>query len=92
MKVDSKRMKYGGRKKGTPNKITKEVKERLQNVLNECLHSIKPQNMTQQEKLKAVQICLQYLVPKPIHEGALESTISKVEIEIFDPNKNENHG
>lgn len=84
------RKKYGGRQKGTPNKLTTEVKEKLHQVLEECITTINPSEMTKQEKLKAIQICLQYLVPKPKEEFNAESEFpQKIEIEIIDGNKKE---
>jgi hypothetical protein len=85
----SNRVKHGGRQKGTPNRVTKEVKDRLQKVLDECIISINPKDMTHNEKLKAIQICLQYLVPKPKEESNDDQMPNEIRIEIIDGDKKE---
>jgi hypothetical protein len=53
-------MKRGGRKAGTPNKVTAEIREVLQNVLLESLES-DVRSLTPAERLKL----LRYIVPTP---------------------------
>jgi CRISPR/Cas system-associated endoribonuclease Cas2 len=55
------------RPKGSPNKITAEIKERLATILNEAMDSIDIDSMTQNEKLKLIQIGLTYVVPRLKH-------------------------
>ena len=38
--------KYGGRKKGTPNKLTAEVKEKIKHLLDGAIDSIDPYDCT----------------------------------------------
>ena len=38
--------KFGGRKKGTPNKLTAEVKEKIKNLLDGAIDSIDPYDCT----------------------------------------------
>ena len=40
--------------------------------------------MTKQEKLKAIQLCLQYLMPKPTPEREDKNIIQHFEVEIID--------
>ncbi|MBT3588868.1 MAG: hypothetical protein HN507_09485, partial [Flavobacteriaceae bacterium] len=46
------------RPKGSPNKITSEIKERLSQVIMDAMSSINIDLMTQNEKLKLIQIGL----------------------------------
>ena len=52
------------RKKGIPNRITSKVKEKLTTILNEAMDSIEIETMTKAEKLKLIQIGLQYVIPR----------------------------
>jgi hypothetical protein len=40
--------------------------------------------MTKQEKLKAIQLCLQYLMPKPTPERDDKNKVQHFEVEIID--------
>ncbi len=52
------------RPKGSPNKITAEIKERLSQVIMNAMSTIDIDSMTQNEKLKLIQIGLTYVVPR----------------------------
>ena len=52
------------RPKGSPNKITAEIKERLANIVSDAMASIDIDSMTQNERLKLIQIGLTYVVPR----------------------------
>ena len=52
------------RPKGSPNKITAEIKEKLSQVISDAMSSIDIDSMTQNERLKLIQIGLTYVVPK----------------------------
>ena len=52
------------RKKGSTNKLTKDVKERLVNLIDDCVNSIQVDELTTMEKLKFLQLSLHYVVPK----------------------------
>ena len=52
------------RPKGSPNKITSEVKEQLQNLIDEVVNSIDVNSMDTNQKLKLLQLSLHYVVPK----------------------------
>ena len=55
------------RPKGSPNKITAEIKERLSEVIMDAMSTLDIDSMTQNEKLKLIQIGLAYVVPKLKH-------------------------
>ena len=52
------------RPKGSPNKITAEIKERLATILNEAMDSIDVKTLTVSERLKLIQIGVQYVIPR----------------------------
>ena len=56
-----------GRIAGVPNKVTTEVKEKLQVVLDDVVSSLNIDEMTTDQKIKMLQIGLQYLVPRLKH-------------------------
>ena len=73
------------RPKGSPNKITAEIKERLSQVIMDAMSSIDIDSMTQNEKLKLIQIGLTYVVPRLKQvENIEEEEPRKFEIEIID--------
>ena len=74
-----------GRKLGVPNKITAEVKEKLSNILDEAIDSIDIKTMTKAERLKLIQISIQYIIPrlKQVEEITEEEPRS-FQIEIID--------
>ena len=74
-----------GRKLGVPNKITAEVKEKLANILDEAIDSIDIKTMTKAERLKLIQISIQYVIPRLKQvEEITEEEPRKFEIEIID--------
>jgi len=60
--------KYGGRQKGTPNKLTSEIKDKLSTIINEAIDSIDLDSMSKAEKLKLIQLGLPYVMTKPQQE------------------------
>ena len=73
------------RPKGSPNKITAEIKERLSQVIMDAMSSIDIDSMTQNEKLKLIQIGLTYVIPRLKQvESIEEEEPRKFEIEIID--------
>ena len=62
--IDTMRVKTGGRKKGTPNKISSQVKEKLSQIIDETIDSLDISQMRPSEKIKLIQIGLQYIIPK----------------------------
>ena len=72
------------RPKGSPNKITAEIKERLSHVLMDAMSTIDIDSMTQNERLKLIQIGLTYVVPKLKHTEESEEEPRNFQIEIID--------
>ncbi len=55
--------KYGGRKKGTPNKLTTEVKEKIKHLLDGAIDSIDLSECTIAERIRLIEIGLRYTLP-----------------------------
>ena len=73
------------RPKGSPNKITAEIKERLSQVIMDAMSSIDIDLMTQNEKLKFIQIGLQYVIPRLKQvEEITDEMPTNFQIEIID--------
>ena len=73
------------RPKGSPNKITAEIKEKLSEVIMDAMSSIDIDSMTQNEKLKLIQIGLTYVIPRLKQvENIEEEEPRKFEIEVID--------
>ncbi|MBT3443456.1 MAG: hypothetical protein HN443_00255 [Flavobacteriaceae bacterium] len=53
-----------GRTVGTPNKITTEVKEKLQTLVEGVVDTLDITEMTIDQKLKLLQITSQYILPR----------------------------
>ena len=75
------RAKTGGRQKGTPNKISSQIKEKLTQVIQETIHSLDISQMRTSEKIKLIQIGTQYIIPKSQIEPQEEQ---KFTVEIID--------
>ena len=54
---------YGGRKKGTPNKLTAEVKKKIQPLLDGAIDSIDLSECTIAERIRLIEIGLRYILP-----------------------------
>ena len=52
------------RPKGSTNKVTAEVKEQLQNLIDEVVNRIDVDSITTDQKLKLLQHSLHYVLPK----------------------------
>ena len=52
------------RPKGSQNKITREVKEQLQNLIDTVVNRIDVDAMTTDQKLKLLQLSLHYVLPR----------------------------
>ena len=81
-------IKYGGRTKGAPNKLTSEIKDKLSTIINEAIDSIDLENMSKAEKLKLIQLGLPYVMTKPQQEEPQQEEPQqeeqKFQIEIID--------
>ena len=77
------------RPKGSPNKITAEIKERLSQVLMDAMFTIDIDSMTQNEKLKLIQIGLTYVIPRLKQvEDVSDEMPTNFQIEIIDNTSN----
>ena len=73
------------RPKGSPNKLTAEIKQKLSQVIMDAMSTIDIDSMTQNEKLKLIQIGLTYVIPRLKQvENIEEEEPRKFEIEIID--------
>ena len=73
-----------GRPAGSQNKLTAEIKERLSQVLMNAMSTIDIDSMTQNEKLKLIQIGLTYVVPRLKHTEETNEVPTNFQIEIID--------
>jgi len=75
-----------GRIKGKPNKLTAELKEKLATIIDKAMDSIDVEKLTIAERLKLIQIGLQYVIPrlKQVENIEEEEEPRKFEIEIID--------
>ena len=62
-----------GRTAGTPNKITTEVKGKLETLIKGLVESLDIDDMDISQRIKMLQICLQYTLPR------LQATLIKEE-------------
>ncbi|MDB4163911.1 hypothetical protein N9726_01850 [Flavobacteriaceae bacterium] len=72
------------RPKGSPNKITAEIKQKLSQVIMNAMSTLDIDSMTQNEKLKLIQIGLTYVVPKLKHTEEVREEPRNFQIEIID--------
>jgi|TARA_B110001450_G_scaffold51357_1_gene47933 hypothetical protein len=75
--------KYGGRQKGTPNKLSAKIKDKLSSIISEAIDSLDLEDMSKAERLKLIQLGLPYIVTKPQIEEAIQEQ-QKFQIEIID--------
>lgn len=74
-----------GRIKGKPNKLTAKVKDRLASIIDEAMDSIDIKKLTIAERLKLIQIGLQYVIPRLKQvEDVSENIPNEFQIEIID--------
>ena len=64
-----------GRIAGVPNKITADVKDKLQLVMDDVISSLNISTLTTDQKIKMLQIGLQYLVPRLKHTSGERDNI-----------------
>ena len=58
-----------GRIAGQPNKLTTEVKDKLQTVMDDLVSQLDVNSMTTDQKIKMLQMGLRYLLPKLQHQS-----------------------
>ena len=64
------------RPKGAPNKITSEVKEKLQLLIDELIESLEINKLDTNQRIKMLQIALQYTLSR------LQSMVIRDEVEV----------
>ena len=57
-------LKTGGRQKGTPNKITSEIRDKIQVLVSGTMDSLDVSTFTHMEKIKLLQVLCHYILPK----------------------------
>ena len=72
------------RPKGSPNKLTSEIKEKLATIVSNAMSTLDIDSMTQNEKLKLIQIGLTYVVPRLKHTEETNEMQTEFKIEIID--------
>ena len=74
-----------GRISGKPNKLTAKVKDRLATIIDEAMDSIDIKTMTKAERIKLIQIGLQYVIPRLKQVDNVEDEMpTNFQIEIID--------
>ena len=74
-----------GRIKGKPNKLTAKVKDRLATIIDEAMDSIDVEKLTIVERIKLIQIGLQYVIPRLKQvEDVSDEMPTNFQIEIID--------
>ena len=73
------------RPKGSPNKLTSIIKDRLADILSEAIDSLDINEMNKSERLKLIQIGIQYVIPRLKQvEEITEEMPTNFQIEIID--------
>ena len=72
--------KFGGRQKGTPNKLNSKIKDKLSDIINDAISSLNIEDMTKAERLKLIQLGLPYIITKPQQEEIQEQQNFTIEI------------
>ena len=57
------------RPKGSQNKITSEVKDKLQLLIDDLIYSLNVKELDANQRIKMLQIVLQYILPKMKHNA-----------------------
>ena len=73
------------RPKGSPNKLTSIIKDKLGDILSEAIYSLDIKEMNKAERLKLIQIGIQYVIPRLKQvEEITEEMPTNFQIEIID--------
>ena len=73
------------RPKGSPNKLTSIIKDRLVDILSESIESLDIKEMSKAERLKLIQIGIQYVIPRLKQvEEITDEMPTNFQIEIID--------
>ena len=72
--------KFGGRQKGTPNKLNSKIKDKWSDIISDAISSLDIEDMTKAERLKLIQLGLPYIITKPQQEEIQEQQNFTIEI------------
>ena len=72
--------KFGGRQKGTPNRLNSKIKDKLSDIMSDAISSLNIEDMTKAERLKLIQLGLPYIITKPQQEEIQEQQNFTIEI------------
>ena len=73
------------RPKGSPNKLTSIIKDKLGDILSEAIDSLDIKEMNKAERLKLIQIGIQYVIPRLKQvEEITDEMPTNFQIEIID--------
>ena len=72
--------KFGGRQKGTPNRLNSKIKDKLSDIISDAISSLNIEDMTKAERLKLIQLGLPYIITKPQQEEIQEQQNFTIEI------------
>ncbi len=77
--------KTGGRTKGTPNKVTTEVKNKLVELIDGTIEELSTANLNVANKIKLLEIALSYCVPKLAHTyNEVEQKVKSYTVEVLE--------
>ena len=68
---------YGKLTKRGENRVTKEVKQKLAKLLDDTIKSIDPDDLRTAQKIKLLEICLTYAVPKMVYKHSVSESSSQ---------------
>ena len=57
------------RPKGVPNKLTSAVKYKLDAIIDQTMESINVDKLTNVEKIKLIEVCLRYVMPRKVTDS-----------------------
>ena len=57
------------RPKGVPNKLTFAVKYKLDSIIDQTMESINVDTLTNAEKIKLIEVCLRYVMPRKVSDS-----------------------
>jgi|TARA_B100001105_G_scaffold122028_1_gene97821 hypothetical protein len=80
---------YGKLSKRDQNKLTTEVKEKLTALIDNIIDDIDVEMMTTTQKMKLLDMCLQYSIPKMVYKAEVQQKANKLEnvrVQVIDSN------
>ena len=81
----AKGFKTGGRTKGVPNKVTSEVKSKLQLLIDNTIEELSSTNLSVSHKLRLLEIMLNYCLPKLKHSyNEVEQKVKSYTVEVLE--------